>query len=197
VAAAWSPRSGLRVGLALIALGLGIVCAMLPGNVVGLGQTVDVPRVAQDPEQPKYKSSADEAARQVTVFAILATNDPAAVDPRLASVHSQLRKVLPGHGFKLLEVVSKRIEAAQTVACDLGNGYKAETVLVRPLDENGKVQLRCMLSQHGTKEFSTLVKTPINQLFFYERLLKDGTRVLIGVGARDAFKVEGAQDHQE
>ena len=77
------------------------------------------------------------------------------------------------------------------MTCDLGNGYKAETILVRPLDENGKVQLRCNLSQQGTKEFSTLVKTPINQLFFYERSLKDGSRVLIGVGARDALKVEG------
>jgi len=181
------------MGIGLIGLGLVVVLAMVPGHGVGLGQTVDDPRAVQDPAQPKLKSSADETARQVTVFAILATNDPAAIDPRLASVNSQLRKVLPGHGFKLLDVKSKRIEATQSVICDLGNGYKAETILVRPLDENGKVQLRCNLSQQGTKEFSTLVKTPINQLFFYERSLKDGTRVLIGVGARDALKVEGAR----
>ena len=55
------------------------------------------------------------------------------------------------------------------------------------------MQLRCTLSQQGTKEFSTLVKTPINQLFFYQRSLKDGSRVLIGVGARDALKVEIAR----
>jgi hypothetical protein len=185
------------MGIGLIVLGLGvvlaIVLAIVPGNGVGLGQTGDGPGAAQDQSQPKLKSSADEAARQVTVFAILATADPAAIDPRLASVNSQLCKVLPGHGFKLLDVKSKRIEATQSVTCDLGNGYKAETVLVRPLDENGKVQLRCNLSQQGTKEFSTLVKTPINQLFFYERSLKDGSRVLIGVGARDALKVEGAR----
>ncbi|HWU37561.1 MAG TPA: hypothetical protein VN203_07885, partial [Candidatus Acidoferrum sp.] len=188
-----SRRNGLRMGIGLIVLGLGVVLAMVPGNGVGLGQTVDGPGAAPDQAQPKLKSSADETARQVTVFAILATADPAAIDPRLASVNSQLRKVLPGHGFKLLDVRSKRIEATQSVTCDLGNGYKAETILVRPLDENGKVQLRCNLSQQGTKEFSTLVKTPINQLFFYERSLKDGTRVLIGVGARDALKVEGAR----
>ena len=141
----------------------------------------------------KWKSSADETARQVTIFAILATNDPATIDPRLAPVTSQLRKVLPRHGFKLLGVESKRLAATQSVTCDLGHGYKAETVLIRPLDENDKVHLRCNLSRQGTKEFSTLVKTPINQLFFYERSLKDGTRVLIGVGARDALKVEGAQ----
>ena len=77
-------------------------------------------RAAQEPAQTEFKSSADETARQVTVFAILATNDPAAIDPRLASVNAQLRKVLPDHGFKLLDVKSKRIEAAQSVTCDLG-----------------------------------------------------------------------------
>lgn len=193
MSAAWSRRNGLRMGIGLIVLSLVVVLAMVPGNGVGLGQTVDDPRAVHDPAQPKLKSSADETARQVTVFAILATNDPAAIDPRLASVNSQLRKVLPGHGFKLLDVESKRVEATQSVTCDLGNGYKAETVLVRPLDENGKVQLRCNLFQQGIKEFSILVNTPINQLFFYERSLKDGTRVLIGVGARDALKVEGAR----
>jgi len=181
------------MGIGLIVLGLCVVLAMVPGNGVGLGQTVGGPRAAQEQARPYPKSTADETARQVTVFAILATPDPEAIDPRLASVNSQLRKVLPDHGFKLLDVKSKRIEATQSVTCDLGNGYKAETVLVRPLDENGKVQLRCNLSQQGTQEFSTLVKTPINQLFFYERSLKDGSRVLIGVGARDALKVEGAR----
>ena len=179
--------------IGLIVLGVGVVLAMVPSQVVGLGQTLDGSRAAPAQKaQPEYKkSSADETARQVTVFAILATNDPTAIDARLASVNAQLRKVLPGHGFKLLDVKSKRVEAAQSVTCDLGNGYKAEIVLVRPLDENGKVQLRCNLSRQGTREFSTLVKTPNNQLFFYERSLKDGTLVLIGVGARDALKVEG------
>ena len=193
MSAAWGRGNRLRLGIGLIVLGLGIALATAPGNGVGLGQTVGSPRAAQDQARPELKSSADETARQVTVFAILATNDPAAIDPRLASVKSQLGKVLPGHGFKLLVVESKRIEATQSVTCDLGNGYKAETVLVRPLDENGKVQLRCNLSQQGIKEFSTLVKTPINQLFFYQRTLKDGSRVLIGVGARDALKVEGTR----
>jgi hypothetical protein len=186
----------MRLKLGLYALAAGIVLALVSGNVVGLGQTTTGRLVAQAPLGRELKSSADESARQVTVFAILATNDPGAIDPRLASVQAQLRKVLPSHGFKLLDVESKRIEAAGNVTCKLGNGYKAETILVRPLDENGKVQLRCVLSQNGTKEFSTLVKTPINQLFFYERLLKDGSRVLIGVGARDTFKVEGAPDHR-
>ena len=59
----------------------------------------------------------------------------------------------------------------------------------RPIDEAGKVHLRCILTKDGTPEFATLVKTPINQLFFYERSLADGTRVMIGVGA-DIMKVD-------
>ena len=193
--AARSRRNGSKIAIGVIVLGIGGLLAIVPGNRVGLGQSVGDSEVSETAAQPGYKkkSDADETARQVTVFAILATKDRQAVDPRLASVQAQLRKALPGHGFKLLDVESKRLEATQSVTCDLGNGFKAETVLVRPLDENGKVQLRCNLSQKGTLEFSTLVKTPINQLFFYERLLKDGSRVLIGVGARDALKVEATR----
>ncbi len=135
--------------------------------------------------EPRGALSADDLARQVTVFAILATPRSTVVDPRLDKIETQLRKVLPDHGFKLLDVQSRRIEVSQSVTCDLGNGYKAETVLVRSLDENGKVQLRCTLALKGKPEFSTLVKTPVNQLFFYERSLKDGNRVLVGVGARE------------
>ena len=145
-------------------------------------------QVDRDANQAVWDTSEDVTARQVTVFAILATSDSAAIDPRLAGVETQLRKVMPDHGFKLLDVQSKRIGAKQAVSCDLGNGYKARTELVRPLDENGKVELRCSLALKAEPVFSTLVKTPPNQLFFYERSLKDGSRVLIGVGARVAFR---------
>lgn len=138
--------------------------------------------------QAAWDTSEDVTARQVMVFAILATADPSAIDPRLSGVESQLRKVMPNHGFKLLDVQSKRIEARQAVSCDIGNGYKARTELVRPLDENGKVELRCSLALKAKPVFSTLVKTPPNQLLFFERPLKDGSRVLIGVGARVAFR---------
>jgi hypothetical protein len=159
------------------------------GKRVGLGFTLDPPKAGQAPAQQDLKSSADATARQITEFAIQATPGPSTVDPRLGSIRAQLRKVLPGHGFKLLDVESKRIEVRQSVTCELGNGYKAETVLVRPIDDAGKVHLRCTLSRNGTAEFSTLVKTPVNQLFFYERSLADGTKVMIGVGARDIMSV--------
>ena len=80
------------------------------GKRAGLGLTVDRSDPPQAAPKQGLKSSADETARQVTVFAILATPGPPTVDPRLGSVRAQLRKVLPGHGFKLLDVQSKRIE---------------------------------------------------------------------------------------
>jgi hypothetical protein len=108
-----------------------------------------------------------------------------------------LRKLLPGHGFRLVNVQSKRLEGSQSVTCDIGNGTKAETTLVRPFDEDGKVQLRCSLSQKGARQFSALFKTPANQLFFYERSLSDGARVLIGVAARDTMKIDSSRETAE
>jgi hypothetical protein len=170
-------RFGLEAGV----LGLAMISP-------GVGPAPAARQVDRDANQAVWDTSEDVTARQVTVFAILATSDPSAIDPRLAGVETQLRKVMPDHGFKLLDVQSKRIVARQAVSCDLGNGYKARTELVRPLDENGKVELRCSLALKSEPVFSTLVKTPPNQLFFYERSLKDGARVLIGVGARVAFR---------
>jgi hypothetical protein len=141
--------------------------------------------IVQPAVDSPQKATAAETARQVTAFAILAIPNSATIDPRLtANVKAQLHKILPDHGFKLLDVQSKRIEVDQAVTCNLGKGYTAETTLVRPLDENGKVHLRCKIALEKATQFSTLVKTPANQLFFYERSLKDGSRVLIGVGAR-------------
>lgn len=186
-------RTHLRTGLKLALLGLAL------GLTPGSGMAIDDPRyVTVAPSEPlsppNLKSTADEKARQVTLFAIRAIPGSKELDPRLETVQGQLRKALPGFGFRLLDGQSKRIETSQSVTCNLGNGYTAEAILVGPFDENGKVQLRCSVSQKGTREFSALFKTPANQLFFYERLLGDGTRVLIGVGARDAMKMDGSHE---
>ena len=81
-------------------------------------------------------------------------------------------KLLPKHGFKLLDAQSKRIVAGESVTCASGQGYTVVTSLVQSLDENGKVELRCELFQDKTAQFSTLVKTPLNQLFFCQRALQ-------------------------
>jgi hypothetical protein len=125
-----------------------------------------------------------EIARQVTVVAISATPGTKTADSKLAIIRSQLEELLPKHGFRLLGAQSERIVAPESVNCDLSNGYTASISLVKPLDDNGKVELRCELLRQNARQFSTLVKTPVNQLFFCQRTLPDGSQLLIGVGAR-------------
>ncbi len=127
---------------------------------------------------------ADDTARQVTVFGVLATPGAKTVDSRLSRIQKQLGKLLPDSGFKLLDVRSERIVDGESITCNLGNGYTLTTSLVKPLDENGKVELRCELFHGKVSEFSTLVKTPVNQLFFCQRTLENGSQFLVGVGAR-------------
>ena len=116
----------------------------------------------------------EDVARQVTIFGIIATPGRTAIDAKLVSIKNQLDELMPNHGFRLLDAHSKRIVAGETISCDLVNGYRVETSLVKPLDDNGKVQVRCDLLQNGERLSSTLVRTPLNQLFFCERQLLDG-----------------------
>ena len=131
-----------------------------------------------------FDDDAEEIARQVTVFGMLATPGAKTVDSRLSTIHTQLNKLLPGSGFKLLDVRSERVVDGESLTCNLGDGYTLTTSLLKSLDENGKVELRCELFHEQVGEFSTLVKTPANQLFFCQRALKNGSQLLIGVGAR-------------
>ena len=125
-----------------------------------------------------------KTARQVTVFGVIATPGSKTLDTNLATIKTQLDKLLPKHGFKLLDVQSKPIVAGESVTCDLRNSYTLVASLVQPVDENGKVQIRCELCRGQERQFSTLVKTPPNQLFFCQRALQDGSQLLIGVGVR-------------
>jgi hypothetical protein len=149
------------------------------GAVLAIGiLAVAAPQAhAQNAAQPK-------PAQQVTMFGVVATPRSTYIDPKLASVAPQLRKLLPNYGFVLKDVRSKRLTANQSLKCDLGGGYVASTTLIDPLDEDGKVQLKCALSLNNAQVFSTDVATPQNQLFFCDKALADGKRVLIGIGAR-------------
>lgn len=123
-------------------------------------------------------------ARQVTLFGVIATPTDLRIDPRLAKIEPQLRKLLPNHGFRLLDVRGKRLSAGQTLNCDLGGGFTASTTLVSPADENGKVLLLVSVLQNRMLLLENRVNTPPNQLFFCDKLLPDGSRLLIGIGAR-------------
>jgi hypothetical protein len=126
----------------------------------------------------------DDEARQLTVFGVVATPGTKTVDKSLTNIKTQLDKLLPKHGFKLLDAQSKSIVAGESVTCEFRNGYTVVASLIQPVDENGKLQIRCELFRDQHREFSTIVKTPPNQLFFCERILDDGSQLLIGVGAR-------------
>ena len=161
---------GLAIELAVAVLACG-------GLVLGLCG-LHVSRAEMD-----TKTVGDET-RQVTVFGVIATPGSKTLDTNLATIKTQLDKLLPKHGFKLLDVQSKPIVAGESVTCDLRNSYTLVASLVQPVDENGKVQIRCDLFRDQAREFSTLVKTPPNQLFFCQRALKGGSQLLIGVGVR-------------
>lgn len=164
----WLGRSGIELAVATLALG-----------VVGLGLCgLRVSRAAV------RTRSNDEVARQVTVFGITAAPGGKSIDAKLLSIKKQLAQLIPNHSFKLLDAQTRRMVAGDSVSCDLGSTYKVDTCLVQPLDENGMVQLRCELFRDQERLFSTLVKTPPNQLFFCQRALDDGSQLLIGVGAR-------------
>jgi hypothetical protein len=168
-----SRRWAFRAGLSMTAIAFG--CLVL--GLAGL-------RASRAEGQA---SSHPEIVRQVTVFAIVATPEGQSVDKNLSRIQAPLSKLLPQHGFKLLDSQSAQIVAGESVECTPGHGYTAAITMVRPIDEDGKVGLRCELSLDGELQFSATVRTPLDQLFFCERpFLTDGSKLLIGVGARDA-----------
>ncbi|WP_435011527.1 hypothetical protein P12x_002840 [Tundrisphaera lichenicola] len=124
-------------------------------------------------------------ARQVVMFGVVATPGSTTVDPKISPVvRAQLRRVLPGHGFKLVKVRSERVIPGESVVCDMGDGFVASTTLMSPLDPNGKVQLRYELSFEESPQFQTIVATPPDQFNFFDKMLPDNKHLLIGLGAR-------------
>ncbi|WP_337175457.1 hypothetical protein [Paludisphaera sp.] len=118
----------------------------------------------------------------VTVFAIRATPGGSGIDPRLAPVRGQLRSIAPDDGLELIATRSEPLRPGETLTCDLGDGRSADTTFEG--EDAGRVLLRCTFKDGDAPPFSTRVDAPENQLFFYERPLGDGSRALIGVGAR-------------
>jgi hypothetical protein len=186
----WRRDYTLWLQIALVALGVS-VSGLVVTQRLRSRSAAPAPIPAPVPVEPLVPAPVpivdDEttAPRQVTVFAIQAKPGASKIDPRLSSVKAQLRKILPDHGFELLEVQSGPLAPGESLACDLGQGWRAETTLLPPSpDEFGRVRLRCKLIEGAEPRFSTEVDAPENQLFFYERELHKGMRVLIGVGAR-------------
>lgn len=148
----------------------------------------DLP-AAESTANADAKSSESEApACQVTVIAILVSRDEMkdGLDPRLEKIKKQLRKLIPeNHGIKLLDVQqSDSLSVDQAVTCKLGDGRLARVTLIDPPNPEGKVKIRCELTKGKNRLSVSEVATPMNQLFFCEHTLEDGSKFLIGIGAR-------------
>ena len=91
-------------------------CSALAALAILLGLALPSLR-AQFPNE----GAEPDPARQVTLFGIIATAGSNDLDPKLAGIEGQLRKLLPGHGFKLLDVRTKRLMTGQSLRSDLGN----------------------------------------------------------------------------
>lgn len=131
-------------------------------------------------------SAQEIVSRQVTVFGIRAIPHSTALDRKLEPIAPQLRSLFPGYGFELLGTETKRITSGQTLRCDLSGDFSVGAQLLNPYDPvSGKTQLRFQLDRNDQLEFATLVNTPLNQLFFCDKKLTDGTRLLIGVAVRE------------
>ncbi len=134
---------------------------------------------------PRRPTPRPAPSRQVTLFGIVATPGGDSIDPRLTKIEPQLRRLFPNHSFKLLGVESKRLTAGRGMTCELGDtGFVAGTELLQVLDPDGNVQFKFALDLNGQTEFTTIVKSPPNQLFFCDKMLTDGSRLLIGLGGR-------------
>lgn len=120
------------------------------------------------------------------MFGILATPGGNEIDPKLKKIELQLRKLFPGkeYSFKLLATESKRLEVGQSFVCNLGDGFVAGTELKSTLDGEGNIQMRFVLDLNEQTEFTTIVRTPPNQLFFCDKQLPNGAKLLIGLGGR-------------
>ncbi len=124
-------------------------------------------------------------ARQVVMFAVHATPGGVAMDRKISpAIQAELRKALPNHSFKLVKVKSERVMAGQSMTADLGDGFGATAQLLNPLDPNGKVQVRFELSRFESSMFQTVVVTPPDQFNYFDKRLDDGSRLLLGIGAR-------------
>lgn len=175
-----SPRRSLeprRYRLALAAL----FVVAVAGASAGVGAGDDLSAGVVEAFRPNSMATVD---RQVTVFGIVASTQRTTVDPKLDPIAAQLRKLRPGHGFRLRAVTSEQLMAGDVSKTDLGDGLEARVTLVEPETTTGKLRLEFVLRRQGKAEYRTTVTTPPNQLFFCEKPLPGGERLLIGVGAR-------------
>lgn len=192
----------LAIGAALVALvGTGILAtntrrdgAATPASdpPTGEPQVAISPDVDDDdasrPETPGelWRRQTPPTSRQVSVLALKVIPDSNEMDEKLDNVQIAplLRRLKPGDGFRYVDNRSERLTKGESVVCDLGGGTHARAELLDPLDAKNKVEFRFTLELAGRPPYSTVIRTPANQIFFCEKELPDGNHLLIGIGAR-------------
>ena len=142
---------GLAIELAVAALAFG-------GLVLGLCG-LHVSRAEMDTK------TADDEARQVTVFGIIATPGSKTADTNLATIKTQLDKLLPKHGFKLLDAQSKRIVAGESVTGDLATATRLWPRWFRPWMKTARS--RFAVNSSKTKTVSSRHSSRLRRFSFF------------------------------
>lgn len=185
----WAVRAALM--MAVVVPGAGLLGA------AGLRLSRADEKAADVSRQPEASDSDRQVLRHITVFAVRAIPEKDRTSGQkngkregpenpFTRITPQLKQLFPGYEFTLLDARTAQIATGESIDCTLTHGYTIATTLVEPFDEDGKVKLLCELSLDGDPQFNATVRTPLNQLFFCERpYLTDGSRLLIGVSARE------------
>jgi hypothetical protein len=158
--------------------------AVLATAVLGVAGVFALALARPGGQATSSQDDAEVAFRQVTLFGIVASPSDQSIAPKLLKIQPQLRKLKPGHGFRLMGVTSKRLNPQETVSLDLKGDGIAKAEMITPLNERGKVRFKFWLVVDGRIVFSTFVTMPPNQLFFCEKPRAGGERLLLGIGAR-------------
>lgn len=181
----FAPRS-IAGALRGAAMTMAMMVAMAGAAAIAPIGTASGQQAPEAPSSPPFAPG-----RQVTVFAIRATpaepNQPGtgAIDPKLIPIEGELRRLLPNHGFQLIQAQSRRLNPGESVLCRIDPTLAAKADLLNPLGADGKVLLRLnLVGPEGEVRFGAGVSVPPNQLVFVDRLFPDGSRLLIGLGAR-------------
>lgn len=136
--------------------------------------------------EPSLWRRSRPTSRQVTLLGVRAVPDSDKIDAKLdkPNIAPLLRMLRPGYGFEFVGHASQRLHSGETLRCTLGEKTIARAKVLDVLDDDGNVDFQFELEVDGQTQLSVPIRTPPNQVFFCEKKLASGERLLIGVGAR-------------
>jgi hypothetical protein len=130
---------------------------------------------------------AHEDGVEVTVVAVLATDQNAKVDPLLRCVAQEVRKDRPKlTGFRVGTMTRKRVEVGGKETFPLAEGQKATVMLRRGPDKEGRIEVTVKTPKMGEITYSTACEK-----FFLvgtDCQTKDRETVIVAVKVRCCIK---------